>query len=74
MIEEMLTGPEAAKAINLNPFTLARWRMQGKGPKYIRLGGRKGRTRYRRSDVEAWLEAHSATSTAQETVDREAKQ
>jgi len=41
--------------------TLANWRYQGKGPRFIKVGRH---VRYRRSDVEAWLELHVRESTA----------
>lgn len=36
--------------------TLTQWRYLGEGPPYIKVGGS---VRYRRSDVDAWLEAHT---------------
>jgi hypothetical protein len=41
--------------------TLAKWRMFGKGPRFIRINRRM--IRYRRADVEAWL-----ASLTQETT------
>jgi excisionase family DNA binding protein len=41
--------------------TLANWRYQGKGPRFVKIGRH---VRYRRSDVEAWLEANVRESTA----------
>lgn len=35
--------------------TLAIWRMKGIGPRFIKL--ENGSVRYRRADVEAWLDA-----------------
>ena len=37
----------------LQPETLNKWRVRRKGPNYIRLGGK---IRYRKSDLDAWLE------------------
>lgn len=41
--------------------TLAKWRSLGTGPKFIRMGRH---VRYRRADVEAWLEDQTRTRTA----------
>jgi len=42
--------------------TLANWRSVGKGPRYVKIGGR---VRYRLSDVEAYEKARSVRSTSQ---------
>lgn len=42
--------------------TLAKWRLSGFGPSYLKLGSRVA---YRRSDVEAWLESRRRNSTSQ---------
>lgn len=66
------TAPALATAAEVATFlggefsekTLANWRSQGKGPKYIKLSsGRGGSVRYHWSDVHAWLDA-LATGTA----------
>jgi hypothetical protein len=44
--------------------TAQRWRQDGTGPKFIRLGRR--RIVYRISDVEAWLTAHTFRHRADE--------
>ena len=36
--------------------TLAQWRCQGRGPKYLRIGRR---IFYRGADLNAWLDAHT---------------
>ncbi len=65
----LLTTPQAAAWLNLKPQTLRKWRHQGKGPRFVRLGtGRQSPAAYRLSDLEAWLEARSFQSTAEETV------
>jgi predicted DNA-binding transcriptional regulator AlpA len=52
-----LTTEELAERIGgkTTPRTVEDWRLDGKGPRYIRVG----RTiRYREADVEAWELAH----------------
>ncbi|MCP5112819.1 MAG: hypothetical protein GY953_18485 [bacterium] len=41
---------------------LARWRMAGGGPKYVKINARA--RRYRKTDLEAWVEARLRTSTS----------
>jgi len=65
---ELVSGPEAAKILGIRPQTLRIWRMTGRGPKYIRYGGRTGRIVYRVSDLEAWLDAQTHQNTSEETV------
>lgn len=51
---DWLTPGEAGEILRLAAGTLANWRVQGRGPKFQRMGKR---IRYARADVEAWLEA-----------------
>jgi hypothetical protein len=44
----------------LQPQTLNKWRFRRKGPRYIRLGGK---IRYRKSDLDAWLEEQRVDPT-----------
>ncbi|QGG97088.1 helix-turn-helix transcriptional regulator [Actinomarinicola tropica] len=57
----MLTAPELSAEIHVPVKTLAQWRYLGMGPSYLKLGGH---VRYRRSDVDAWLDGcrHDAAS------------
>lgn len=52
--DSLKTTTELAEQLRMNPKTLHAWRTQGKGPKFVRLGGKKG-IRYRESDIEDWL-------------------
>jgi hypothetical protein len=52
--------------------TLRRWRYEGRGPLCIRMGFIKGsRVAYRLVDVLEWIEKHTFSSTAHETVSAE---
>lgn len=53
---DLLVEREAAAILTIKPRTLTVWRQQGIGPKYIKLGTA---VRYRRADVEAWLQART---------------
>jgi len=44
----------AAEMLGLSRGTLANWRAEGRGPRYIKLGRD---VLYRVSDLEAWLDA-----------------
>jgi excisionase family DNA binding protein len=49
----LLTVPEVAEWLGLNPQTLYYWRHTGRGPRSLTVGSS---VRYRPGDVEEWLE------------------
>jgi excisionase family DNA binding protein len=52
--DELLTPKEAAEILGVRPQTLATWRMTGRyGLRHLKVGRL---VRYRRADLEAWLE------------------
>ena len=51
--EEYLTTPEAAQLCAASVRTMQSWRGAGKGPPFVKLGNL---VRYRREDIDAWLE------------------
>lgn len=53
----VVTADEAGRLLGLSPATLAAWRYQGRGPKYVRMGGSSVRPRilYRLCDLHEWL-------------------
>ena len=54
---------------NIRPQTARLWRMRSVGPKFVRIGDPPfGRVFYRTTDVRDWLEARTASSTAEEHV------
>jgi predicted site-specific integrase-resolvase len=58
----MTLGPdEAARRLGVESSTLANWRWSGRGPKYVKLGGR---VRYRASDLADYLDAQTRASTS----------
>lgn len=60
--EELLTPAETARITKLSVSTLSDKRWKGTGPTFIKLTpGRGGRIRYRRRDVDEWLD-HRASS------------
>ncbi len=50
---ELLTEQEASEVLTVSVSTMVRWRREGAGPPWFRLGGR---VRYRRDELLAWLE------------------
>lgn len=50
-----MTEKQTAANLNLSPRTLQRFREQGTGPKYLRLGAR--RIGYKITDIENWLDS-----------------
>ena len=55
-------SPEhAADRLGVQPSTLANWRWNGGGPRYLKVGGR---VRYRLHDLAEWLDARVRSSTS----------
>ena len=61
---EFHTETQLCKRLHVNPRTTMRWRDDGTGPPYVRVGPR--RLLYRRADVDAWLAAHTFPHRAAE--------
>lgn len=53
----LLDERQAAYLAGLSPFTLRNMRQAGRGPRHVQIGRR---IRYRRLDVEVWIESHIA--------------
>ena len=49
--------PQAAQYIGIKPGTLAKWRRHGHGPRFLRIG--HNTVRYRKADVDAFLESRA---------------
>lgn len=65
----VLTSPQAAAYLGVKPQTLRKWRVSGRGPRYVRLGSSpRARVAYRVYDLAAWLDQRSYASTAAETI------
>lgn len=64
MNETLLNTRAAAAYVGLSHKTLERFRSEGTGPAYVKAGpGRRARVRYRKADLDAWLEQQTFTST-----------
>ena len=64
MADILLRPQQVARRLAITVQTLTAWRHDGKGPRWIVLGGDGSpRYRYRPTDVEAWLEAQTRGSS-----------
>lgn len=54
--------PDAARLLGLTPSTLAKLRMRGDGPVFVRMSCRA--VGYRRGDLVRWIAERVATSTS----------
>ena len=63
---EFLTTLEAAKLLRVAKSTLERMRVQGTGPRFLKVGpGKRSRVLYRLAEINAWLEKQSFGSTSE---------
>lgn len=62
----ILTPAEASQRIGLSTSWLAKLRLTGEGPPFIKLG--RHRVGYDSLDVEAWLDSRRRTSTSEEEL------
>lgn len=61
----IMTEKQAANFLSLTPRTLQAWRYRGDGPQFIRISRRC--IRYRRCDLDQWLEQRLTGSTSEPT-------
>ena len=61
-----LTTIEAAALLRVAKSTLERMRVQGTGPRYLKVGpGKRSRVLYRQVEIDIWLEKQSFGSTSE---------
>ena len=61
-----LTTIEVAERLRISRRTLERMRVDGTGPRYIKVGpGKKSRVLYREADVVAWIDQYQFGSTSE---------
>jgi hypothetical protein len=68
----LLNANEAGQILKLAPATLRNWRVQGRGPPWIRLSRRA--IRYRIEDIAFWLAAQTRRSTSEQDRDDAGKE
>lgn len=54
MAGSLLTEADVSQALHLSLACLRRWRLERRGPQFIKMGSR---VRYRPQDLETWLES-----------------
>jgi len=64
----LISSTQAARVLGVKPQTLAVWRLRGRGPKFVRFGGPKGRVSYSKTALQEWIAARTYSSTSEETV------
>jgi predicted DNA-binding transcriptional regulator AlpA len=57
-----LTAAETAALLRVSAITLSRWRIQGYGPRWIKMGPK--RVAYAMDDLIAWTNTQKRTSTS----------
>jgi predicted DNA-binding transcriptional regulator AlpA len=62
--QDLLQENEVAQLLTVSVAALRRWRVERRGPKYIKLGAL---VRYRRSDVELWISTRPFGGEADQT-------
>ena len=55
---------QAAKYIGISEAALRLWRSEGRGPRYFKAGEKL--VRYRRADLDSWIEARLSAPAAVE--------
>ena len=58
---ELLTTNEVARLLRVNPSTVRRWRLDGVGPRHIKIGGVY---RYPRPLLAEWIDQRVRASVA----------
>ncbi len=62
--QSTLTPMQAAKYIGISEAALRLWRSEGRGPRYFKAGEKL--VRYRRADLDSWIEARLSAPAAVE--------
>ena len=68
MAEKLLTTRQAAKFLGLKPSCLENWRWKGYGPPYVQVTRRA--IRYRREDLDAFVQERRRFSTSDAGLSR----
>lgn len=61
--QNTFTPRQAAQYIGVSDAALRLWRSEGRGPRFFRAGEKL--IRYRKSDLDAWIEARLSEPAAQ---------
>lgn len=58
----LMTEDQTAQYLQFTPRALQKWRLDGSGPKYVKISGRA--VRYRKQDLDEWIEHRIRRSTS----------
>jgi predicted site-specific integrase-resolvase len=58
---QLINSLDAAIALCISPATLRKWRWEGKGPRFIKVGRKVA---YKSEDIDAFINAQSRISTS----------
>ncbi len=65
-METLFNTNKAAEYLGISRKSLERWRTEGTGPAFVKVGpGRRAAVRYRKADLDDWISAQTVTSTAE---------
>ncbi len=59
---ELVPAKLAARLLGVHQNTLCKWRIAGRGPRFVKMGRRVA---YRLSDIEKWANQRTYSNTAQ---------
>lgn len=65
LLDSLVKPSTLADRLGLSERTLADWRLDGRGPRFVRISRRA--VVYRPEDIDAWLESQVRSSTAEES-------
>ncbi len=68
--DSLMTQTEVAHYLCVKPRTLEAWRVRGGGPKYLPISQRC--VRYRKIDLDEWIDQHIVANSSQSTALRQA--
>jgi excisionase family DNA binding protein len=66
----LLTEDDVAKQLNLSLASLRRWRLEKRGPRFIKVGSL---VRYRPEDIDAWLASLPTGGSAKSAMPAQAR-
>jgi predicted DNA-binding transcriptional regulator AlpA len=61
-LKHIVNTEAAAHLLNVSAVTLAKWRVTGEGPRFLKFGRS---VKYRISDLEEWIQDQQRESTAE---------
>ncbi len=70
-LETLITERELCEKLRIGAATAARWRYEGRGPRFVALGSH--RVGYRPSAVAEWMAAREAQQGVAKEIDKSAR-